>query len=1453
MSALSKRVRLAKAEKDKQEEQDEEALRRTEKELDGLLFAAFSAQEEKKYEEGIDFYSKALSIMQSNRRWRIREQLHDLHYNKAVCCSKVGNIKDAIEDLSSCIALQPTRPPALLLRGIQLERQDKREEALADFEKAIALAEDELDYYCIRAAHYVKIGIYHKAISDCDHILKRNPRHQFALIIRGDTKKMSRRNILGSHDEEVFMEDYSEALKVDMAAAKKFIGRGFSFHRFDEYMEIVEHYIKTMTIRPRRTAEYRRLASVMSKLQPQKPPRQQAAPPNLKKTRGASFMMKKKVEFTGHNRSGSGTHQDDEEEGERAVGGSGGEDSTKGRFLSVDRGKQGRARAHTIHGGGSGSGTRRPSTSSAAGSTSSGALGDNVSMGGGDMMMDDDDELDNQVRMEERRAVDRRGSNGSGSSRVGRLFTMSYTPDSDEGEVESKGSTGTSHSKKQSLYLTPTKGRRGVENRSKSARQLTHQSLSGRDITDSAHSSRGSGSIPPGADAMLLKALGVSKKEVQQIRRGKSSMSMSALARTAQELFDLEVHAKDWKELSGMMATTFGCDAPARTMYNANDYAYLIAQNISPQTVAWRCALRSPLKQRPKEESPKRKKKAPVADKTSDGEGSDPNSSHPSSIRERPGSGRKSPANLVPKVLVDLLDGGGDKKRRQAVPSSPSQPDPSDVESDEEEDGSKNTPRRKREGRNDGEKKEGGEHESDEEGEGAEEATDPIQDQAALLLAARKKQMQQEEEEAARKKAEEEEEARRKEEEERAKEEVEDAPELGIGSNPLPTSDNDSDNDSGDGEHRAESTMSHHTAESVDSEAVREKEAEEEVTHVQELAKANPDATAAALMWALTPGDTDVVDWGTVKTTANKRSPSKKVESNLSRRSSGTSGDRTSPSKQESSGAAMEKSKKSVVMSDTSSASVSHAGGEGGGPNRQRSGSFRGRGGAVANMRARRGTLVRNDSDLRRKSVAVRVNGGRAGGDADMEKAGKATASSPTHPRRARAMTSPVGVLSEELTSAGSSRNSSPATSRPGSRMESKHSVHTEAAQRGKNQGGGGRARPSSAVRRPLYETDSGSGSGYSDSEVEVVDKHDRFFTKRPSAPARDGKNRNVSLRKKWMAFPSEKEQREKSRREGQVKEDRKRMLKERAEKRDMLRSSKWWEKPAVKPEKKSPGNVHAARKLRVSGLFCPSKPPPINSPRSPRQHGEPTADAPMFEQAGTAASARVSTRSQRDGVDGSMRDHLHGGEGGGGRGGKSGLFTSRDLGKAVAPAEGWERAIGARRGHRHNATSSFADDSERGSHVQRYLDDDRLSPTSSHKGGGGDSRRMVTIHEPEDAPSSRENSPPREHHPSSLSNTARFARRASSVFMNLEKKLRRGSVSTRARLESLQSEQELAETVKRRVKKRRPPSYTFKGDHHFAHEKSKGATLLTPRAKSIVVVSKAPQSSGVPFALSLR
>lgn len=135
--------------------------------IDGKLERAFQCSEKKDYPAAVKLCSEAISENPDDPiGYRKRSHIY----------ARMGKWENALQDLDRVISLQCEEPADYFSRGRLRLRVANFEQAIKDFTKAIDLSEAYRDDYYIemsrffRAEALVRIGSYHDALTDCEHV-----------------------------------------------------------------------------------------------------------------------------------------------------------------------------------------------------------------------------------------------------------------------------------------------------------------------------------------------------------------------------------------------------------------------------------------------------------------------------------------------------------------------------------------------------------------------------------------------------------------------------------------------------------------------------------------------------------------------------------------------------------------------------------------------------------------------------------------------------------------------------------------------------------------------------------------------------------------------------------------------------------------------------------------------------------------------------------------------------------------------------------------------------------------------------------------------------------------------------------------------------------------------------------------------------------------------------------
>jgi tetratricopeptide (TPR) repeat protein len=188
------------------------------------------------YKRGIEqlqkqAYSDAIAVF--NRALQIQPDYAEVRYERAIARLNLGDIQGAIEDSQEAAklffdgddlagykkalarineinqsAVSPLPPPKpqthnleeCYQQGLDYNKQESYQEAIASFEGALKLAPNHAGAYCYRGFAYFCLGNYQQASEDCDRALKIDSNYADAYICRGLTRFGMGNNLQATQD-----------------------------------------------------------------------------------------------------------------------------------------------------------------------------------------------------------------------------------------------------------------------------------------------------------------------------------------------------------------------------------------------------------------------------------------------------------------------------------------------------------------------------------------------------------------------------------------------------------------------------------------------------------------------------------------------------------------------------------------------------------------------------------------------------------------------------------------------------------------------------------------------------------------------------------------------------------------------------------------------------------------------------------------------------------------------------------------------------------------------------------------------------------------------------------------------------------------------------------------------------------------------------------------------------
>ena len=172
---------------------------------EGLFYQGNAKSFSGKYEEAIEYYSKAIAL---------NPQFANAYNNRGNAKYSLGENEEAIKDYNQAIELNPQHASAYNNRGIAKSSLGDDDEAIQDYDKAIELNPKFVEAYCNLGVSKSSLGKYEEAIKDYNKAIELDPQYAEAYYNRGLAKEQ-----LG--DKTGAKEDLEKAKELEEQQKKK--------------------------------------------------------------------------------------------------------------------------------------------------------------------------------------------------------------------------------------------------------------------------------------------------------------------------------------------------------------------------------------------------------------------------------------------------------------------------------------------------------------------------------------------------------------------------------------------------------------------------------------------------------------------------------------------------------------------------------------------------------------------------------------------------------------------------------------------------------------------------------------------------------------------------------------------------------------------------------------------------------------------------------------------------------------------------------------------------------------------------------------------------------------------------------------------------------------------------------------------------------------------------------
>ncbi len=184
------------------------------------------------------------AVRQIDAALKINSRVVDAHLNRGNALLRLKRFDEALASYDKAIALKGEPDAALLnCRGSALRNLGRLEDARVDLDRAIALRPDLLEAYNNRANVLKDLGRPDEALADYDHAIALKPDNADAFNNRGNLHKQ-----LAHHDKA--LADYQKAVALRPDYPEAFYNHGTMLLELHRYEEAVTQLSRAIALRP---------------------------------------------------------------------------------------------------------------------------------------------------------------------------------------------------------------------------------------------------------------------------------------------------------------------------------------------------------------------------------------------------------------------------------------------------------------------------------------------------------------------------------------------------------------------------------------------------------------------------------------------------------------------------------------------------------------------------------------------------------------------------------------------------------------------------------------------------------------------------------------------------------------------------------------------------------------------------------------------------------------------------------------------------------------------------------------------------------------------------------------------------------------------------------------------------------------------------------------------------
>lgn len=203
-------------------------------------------QKLRNYTDAIKDYNKAIDndVYQGRSN---DENKYNSKFNKGICLRSIGELEKSITVLKETVDMKNEQPMPHFNLGLSYFEQERFEEAMTSFSKAIGHSQIEkkehdpetrvntAKYYCHRALAQEKLELLGDAFSDLEMAIKLDPDYPQYYFHRGNVLFLQRKY-------EVAHEDYDRALELEPGNSRYYHQKGLAYEQTDHIELAIKMY-----------------------------------------------------------------------------------------------------------------------------------------------------------------------------------------------------------------------------------------------------------------------------------------------------------------------------------------------------------------------------------------------------------------------------------------------------------------------------------------------------------------------------------------------------------------------------------------------------------------------------------------------------------------------------------------------------------------------------------------------------------------------------------------------------------------------------------------------------------------------------------------------------------------------------------------------------------------------------------------------------------------------------------------------------------------------------------------------------------------------------------------------------------------------------------------------------------------------------------------------------------